>query len=92
MTVATMNRNGATHFESLRASRLFPGRINLYVHEVARALNTTEKHVIALTQCGEMGYIDIGKSSNKSMRQFRRIPVCEFDAYILRRSRNGDAR
>lgn len=82
MSVATLNGKTEVRFASLRASTLFPGRHCLYIHEVARALSTSEQHVIDLTESGDLDYVDIRKRGSR--RQCRRIPVSNYDAFILK--------
>jgi hypothetical protein len=72
-------------FESLLSARAFPGRKTLYISEVAQVLRIDEKQVTSLIEEGQLGAIDIAGAGNKSDRRYYRIPVCEYDAYIMRR-------
>ena len=84
---------------SVASHKLFPGRVTLYVHEVAHALSITPRQVIDLILCLDLVGIDIsanrgaGKPSsemteeerNKVTRTHWRIPVSAFDAFIQNR-------
>jgi hypothetical protein len=74
---------------SVASHRLFPGRITLYVHEVARALGITENQVIVHIEALDLEAIDISRSSRlagaKTPRTHWRIPVSAYDAFIEKR-------
>ncbi len=72
---------------------LFPGRVNLYVHEVATALQIAENQVIDLIDSGSIAAINIASDvreggasrSGRAPRKYWRIPVCAFDAFVSAR-------
>ena len=77
---------------SVAPSLLFPGRVTLYVHEVARTLSITERQVIDLLEehrdtGGDSGLagINIGNGNTKSKRNSWRIPVSALAAFIQAR-------
>jgi len=75
----------------LRADQLWAGRTVLYVREVASALHVTEQHVINLITEGRLRAINIGnglksrdrRKASKTAREYWRIPVSAWNAYIL---------
>ena len=84
MSVAVLNGNPVSRLHSLRAAIVFPGRTSLYPHEVARALSVSLDQVNRWIEFEEIGSIRISCASNG--RAHYRIPVAEYDAFILRRS------
>ena len=75
-------------FMSIRASALFAGRTNLKLHEVAKALGCTARHVGDLIQEGKLGGIDVsgrpikkGKASAANIRHWR-VPVSAYEQFI----------
>lgn len=68
---------------SVRPHVLFPGRSSLYVHEVAKALRITPQHVIDMIAEGKIQAVNIA-GKNQTKREFWRIPVSEYDAYLMR--------
>jgi hypothetical protein len=71
-------------FTSLLAARTFPGRKTLYIYEVARVLRVSENQVISWIEEDLLAAINIAGAGNKTERSYYRIPVCEYDAFILR--------
>lgn len=81
---------------SVRAHALFPGRVTLYLHEVAKALSISERQVVDLIVCGDL--LAIGISANRGAgkpstemtaaerqrvtRNHWRVPVSAFDAFV----------
>ncbi len=73
--------------------KLFPGRTSLYVSEVAKALQMTERQVLDLIDEGALEAVNIaspGKSTttptgNITPRKFWRVPVSAYDAFIQAR-------
>jgi len=66
------------------SQELWAGRTVLYVREIARALHVTEQHVVNLITEGRLRAINVGNgvSSSKATRDYWRIPVGAWDAYI----------
>lgn len=69
-------------FASIRASKLFPGRSTLYLHEVAKALSVSVAHIIDLIAEGKLSAVEITGKGNKSSREHWRVPVGDFDRFI----------
>ena len=70
----------------LLSKALWPGRTVLNVREVAATLHITEQHVANLIAEGRLRAINIGngvKTRRSNARDFWRIPVSAWDAYIL---------
>ena len=68
---------------SVLSHQLFPGRASLYPHEAAAALSISVDHLCNLIESGQFrGAINIASSGNRRGRQFWRIPVSAFDAYV----------
>lgn len=95
----------AAHQEELALSSVashlvFPGRVTLYVSEVAKALSIEPRQVIDLITCGDLVAINISatragaKSSDQMTAEERRaisrthwrIPVSAYDAFIAARN------
>ena len=84
-------RQGEPALRGLHAEQLWAGRTVLYVREVARALHVTEQHVINLITEGRLRAINVGNGlksadrpkGSKTAREYWRIPVSAWDAYIL---------
>jgi hypothetical protein len=73
------------------ATIVFPGRNVLMIHEVAKALNCTNQHVIDLIVEGQIVAVDIGgpaeviankTASSKTARRCLRIPVASYDNFL----------
>lgn len=86
---------------SLRPHVLFPGRVTLYLHEVARALTCTVRHVIDLIEeyestGGASGLkgTDIASglkteknpAGNETPRRCWRVAVSDYDAFVTKRA------
>ncbi len=71
-------------FRSVLAAVAFPGRKTLYIYEVARVLRISENQVISWIEEGLLHAINIAGAGNKTDRSYWRIPVCEYDAFVLR--------
>lgn len=75
---------------SVRARELFVGRDTLYLHEVARVLRCTERHVIDLIEeyestggkSGLKGLNIANRNGNASGRKCYRVPVSALDLFI----------
>jgi hypothetical protein len=75
-------------FRSISPSVIFPGRISLYLWEVAEVFPCHVNHVRDLIEEGKLGAIDI--SGNKvaigrhcaAARRFWRVPVSEYEKFI----------
>ena len=73
------------------SQELWAGRTVLYVREIARALHVTEQHVVNLITEGRLRAINVGNGlksgdrpkGSKTAREYWRIPVSAWDAYIL---------
>jgi hypothetical protein len=84
---------------AIKAHALFPGRVTLYVGEVAKALSMTEQQVVDLIEeykeTGTNGIAAVNIASglktdnfakgNKTPRAYWRIPVSAFDAFVAAR-------
>jgi hypothetical protein len=88
---------------SIAAHALFPGRTVLYVAEVAKALQMDQRQVVDLIEEyrdteGKSGLaaINIGSGlkregfdrGNKTPRNYWRVPVSAFDAFVSARKNN----
>ncbi len=74
-----------TALRGLLSKELWPQRTVLYVREVAATLHITEQHVTNLITEGRLTAVNIGnglKSRGKN-REYWRIPVSAWDAYII---------
>ena len=70
-------------FVPLPSKVAFPGRHNLYPHEVCSALRVDRTHLQSLIEEGLIKAVRINGAGNKSERSNYRIPVCEYDRFIL---------
>jgi hypothetical protein len=78
--------NGKTQAPaSLLSGNRFPGRSSLRIFEIAVTFEVTDQHVINWTDGGQIGFIDVSHAPGESVRKFRRIPICEYDAFVIRR-------
>ena len=79
--------------ESLLSGKRFPGRDTLRIQEVANVFGVDAQHVVNWTDNDELGYINVAGDPKAAKKTFRRIPVSEYDAFVIRRfsSRNGKA-
>jgi hypothetical protein len=75
--------------DSIKSHAVFPGRVTLYVREVAAKLQVTEQHVINLIEGGRLHAVNIAKDikggttkSGRTKAEFWRIPVASYDAFI----------
>lgn len=83
--------------DSIKSHAVFPGRLNLYVAEVASKLQVTNQHILNLIEAGEIDAINIAKDikggttkSGRTKSEFWRIPVAAYDALIeARRNDRG---
>ena len=69
-------------FSSLLAENVFPGRNSITVFEAAHVLRVSEKHIINLIEEEQLKAISVAGANSDRSRY--RIPVSEWDAYILR--------
>lgn len=83
MSVAPHNGSTISRFNSLRASVLFPGRKTLYVFEFGDVFKMTINQVISLIEEDVISAIRINGAGNSSARSNYRIPVSEYDRYLL---------
>jgi hypothetical protein len=70
----------------LLSKELWPQRTVLYVREVAATLHITEQHVANLISEGRLRAVNIRngvKTRRSNSRDYWRIPVSAWDAYIL---------
>jgi hypothetical protein len=81
-------------FMSLSKGVLFPGRVTLYLYEVAVALSCTPEHVANLIEKGELAALDIRSTPTPvkkgrhcaAVRKFWRVPVSGFEQFVKKRS------
>ena len=64
---------------------IFPGRATLYVHEAARILSVSRRHVTDLIEEGNLIAINVA-GQNTSARKFWRIPVESLAAFLRKRN------
>lgn len=74
---------------ALMSHSIWPGRVLLYVHEVATALRSSSEHVWNLIDSGQLRAIDISTQKelipgqiDKRRRPCFRIPVAAWDHFI----------
>lgn len=63
----------------------FPGRVNLYPHEVAAKLNISPDQVFKLVDDGSLVAVDLASKLNRSARRELRIPVESYRNLIVTR-------
>jgi hypothetical protein len=56
------------------------------VWEVAKAWECSEQHIINLIDRGELHATNIGSAKVRSKRSYFRIPVSEYDRFVVARS------
>lgn len=77
---------------SVLSHSLFPGRAMLTVAEIANACGVDKQHITNLIEVGDLVAIDLRtskpakpselKAEHKSVRQWLRVPVSSYDAFI----------
>lgn len=72
-----------TTLHCLASAKVFPGRTSLYPHEVSRALRMSVNQVIDLIDEKVIAAVRINSPDNKSTRSNYRIPVAEYDRFVL---------
>lgn len=87
---ATVPAQGELALSSVKAHALFPGRTTLYVREVANAFETSDNQVISWIEEGLLHAINIAGAGNKSTRNYWRVPVSAFDAFVELRRNNPE--
>ncbi len=61
-----VSEEGNLALAASKADKLFPGRTSLYVHEVAKALRVSARHIVNLIVEGEIGARDTGSGKATS--------------------------
>jgi hypothetical protein len=60
------------------------------VREVANAFETSDNQIISLIEEGKLYAVNIAGANNKSVRNYWRIPVSAFDAYVAQYRSNPE--
>jgi hypothetical protein len=76
----TTNGNGTQRFESLRAEKVFPGRVSVHPREVASVLSISIDQVEMLKDADHLEALPITIGSD---RCHYRITVASYDQFIL---------
>ncbi len=83
-TDASEQQDGEQALASLLSRNIFRGRSSLYVHEVAKALQVSARHIVNLIVEGEIGARDTGSGKVTSQGRYR-VGVDDWDDFIRRR-------
>ncbi len=84
-TDASEQQEGEQALASLLSRNIFRGRSSLYVHEVAKALQVSARHIVNLIVEGEIGARDTGSGKVTSQERYR-VGVDDWDDFIRRRA------
>lgn len=63
----------------------FPGRVNLYPHEVAERLRISVDQVFKLVDDGSLVAVDLASKLNRSARRELRIPIEGYRNFVVAR-------
>jgi hypothetical protein len=81
MSTATTNGNGTQRFESLRAEKVFPGRVSVHPREVANVLSISIDQVEILKDADHLEALPVTVGSD---RCHYRITVASYDQFIVK--------
>lgn len=95
---ASVPDQGQLALSSVKAHKLFPNRTTLYVREVANVFETSDNQVISWIEEGLLHAVNIAGAiatgqnpkGNKSLRNYWRVPVSAFDAFVELRRNNPE--
>jgi hypothetical protein len=77
---AIANGNGTQHLESLRADKVFPGRVTVHAREVGSVLSICVRQVEILKEAGHFEALPVTVGSD---RCHYRITVASYDQFII---------